>query len=235
MEAESKVESRSDSLVQKDAASPPPTKPETTTSLPQRFTVFKTETGGVTHVALGQSKNQLQNAITTGTSAGGTHDVIHRTLTLHAGADPTSPPLATAVNRWTTGRTVKVDLAGQGGSPPLEVTLQGHSGVVHPTYEFVLRIGGPDEPRQIFEWSGTAGSGIKSAIGHKTGWKLCNAQGEVLAYWGTKYGTWRLTGDFAFVGKGATGELGQQWQSMTVVSSLMIGVIMRSWVIGVGR
>ena len=78
-----------------------------------------------------------------------------------------------------------------------------------------------------FDWRRSHGQDVKSLGGRGSGWKLIRThypgQEEVVAVYSVDLCSPKLSGRFAFLGSGATKELGREWAIATIVTALTLG------------
>ncbi|RDA83783.1 hypothetical protein CP532_5198 [Ophiocordyceps camponoti-leonardi (nom. inval.)] len=102
------------------------------------------------------------------------------------------------------------------------------------SYSFVTSVGEGGLPEK-FEWRSSRGDEVKSLGEHSYGWKLVRLgnQEEVVAVGADAKISRSLSkvGAFGFVGRGASGELGDRWAVMAVAS--LIRIIQRQWQTGI--
>ncbi|RCI15577.1 hypothetical protein L249_3421 [Ophiocordyceps polyrhachis-furcata BCC 54312] len=103
------------------------------------------------------------------------------------------------------------------------------------SYSFVTSVGEGGLPEK-FEWRSSRGDEVKSLGEHSYGWKLMrlgSQEEEVVAVGADAKISRSLSkvGAFGFVGRGASGELGDGWAVMAVAS--LIRIIQRQWQTGI--
>lgn len=189
---------------------------------------------------LGLTKDQPLYAVRTHTGWSGTPGIV-----LHNGPSDKDPPLAAAGNesRWSKHSVVILPpLPGSDAESSTEFMRTNVSWKTV-TYPFTIEVGDENNlRRENFEWRQSRGEEIKELDKHSRGWKLVrlgsNASGpggergeralgatsdgkEVVAVW-TWHSGWSLTKSFKFqfLGSGLTGELGDRWAVMAVVTAL---------------
>ncbi|KAI1846667.1 hypothetical protein JX265_009030 [Neoarthrinium moseri] len=168
-------------------------------------------------------------------------------IVLHGGPSSDDPVLASAVNKsyWSRHTTVTLPPLPDSPSESCSEFMQTHTSLKTLTYKFAVEVGdGPNAHREDFEWRHSRGAEIRGLDKHSWGWKLARlgacSQGsggernerslgetsdgkEVVAVWAQNSG-WSLTKayKFEFVGAGLTGEMGERWALMAVITALRI-------------
>ncbi|KAH8202108.1 hypothetical protein TruAng_003686 [Truncatella angustata] len=165
-------------------------------------------------------------------------------LILHSSADPGSPPLAIAEKAGRLGQRAEITLPGLEGSEGVSTEEMGaHISITSVSYAFTIETG--DGQREKFEWRSSKGSEVKSLSSdkHPAGRKLvrisveagvggtravrdegATSDGrEIVAAWADN-AKWsgNKAGVFQFLGSGATGELGERFSVMALVSAVRI-------------
>lgn len=189
---------------------------------------------------LGQSKDNPLYAVRTHSGWSGTPGI-----TLHNGPNDDDPPLAAAGNesKWSNHSIIILPpLPGSDAESSSEF-MRTNVNWRSVTYPFTIEVGeGRKLRRENFEWRQSRGEEIKEIDKHSRGWKLVRlgafAQGpggerserslgatsdgkEIVAVWAF-YSGWSLTKSFKFqfMNSGLTGELGERWAVMAVITSL---------------
>ncbi|KAK9771986.1 hypothetical protein SCAR479_11305 [Seiridium cardinale] len=189
---------------------------------------------------LGQSKDQPLYAVRTHTGWSGTPGIV-----LHNGPSDKDPPLAAAgdENSWSKHSTIILPpLPGSDAKSSTEFMRTNVSWKTV-SYPFTIEVGhGPNARRENFEWRQSRGGEIKELDKHSRGWKLvrlrANAEGsggersarshgatsdgkEIVAVW-TWHSGWSMTKSFKFqfLGSALTGEMGERWSVMAVITAL---------------
>ncbi|KAI0126099.1 hypothetical protein BJ170DRAFT_633806 [Xylariales sp. AK1849] len=168
-------------------------------------------------------------------------------IVLHNGPSDTDPPLAAAGNENVWSKHTVVILPPLPGTTEESSNEFMRTNVSWKTitYPFTIDVGeGQNTRRENFEWRHSRGGEIKELDRHSWGWKLvrltAHAPGpggernerpvgatsdgkEVVAVW-ARYSGWSLTKafKFQFLGSGATGEMGERWAVMAVITALRI-------------
>ncbi|TQN74095.1 hypothetical protein CSHISOI_01323 [Colletotrichum shisoi] len=158
-------------------------------------------------------------------------------IVLHSGPANTSPPLASVdYHSFSTRMSMTLPPAPKGspgGAPVIELEYN----LDFPTlnYAFAMGVGPNCERLERFEWRSSSGEAIAMLDGRSRGWKLVRlAQSagsagyrssdgkEVVAVWTDAGLSMTKVAKFAFTGSGLTGELGERWAIMAVISGLAI-------------
>ncbi|CCF35983.1 hypothetical protein CH063_07655 [Colletotrichum higginsianum] len=158
-------------------------------------------------------------------------------IVLHSGPANTSPPLASVdYHSFSTKMSMTLPPAPKGspgGAPVIELEYN----LDFPTlnYAFAMGVGPNCERLERFEWRSSSGEAIAMLDGRSRGWKLVRlAQSagsagfrssdgkEVVAVWTDAGLSMTKVAKFAFTGSGLTGELGERWAIMAVISGLAI-------------
>jgi hypothetical protein len=151
-------------------------------------------------------------------------------LVMYNGPNTDSPPLAKARNSGSLGNHTKFTLPPVApGRPPLEEEMRASSSLTHEKHSFAIPTGREGYPQQ-FEWRHTSSDELKRLGESSRGWKLVwlNRDGheEVVAMWADatfhRHMSMTKTARFMFVNRGATGEFGDIWALMAVVSFLRL-------------
>ncbi|KAF7302900.1 hypothetical protein MKEN_01252300 [Mycena kentingensis (nom. inval.)] len=161
-------------------------------------------------------------------------------LVLHSSADNASAPLATASYKdvWKSKPSSIVTLFPLPDAS-VEEELEADIGL-HTVFRFALDVGrGKETQREYFEWRTSRGEEVRALNDSRfrSGMKLVRLTGnpggaaassssdgkEIVAVWADQT-SFSLTkvGKFEFIGSGATGEMGERFAVMAVVSCLRI-------------
>ncbi|PFH60479.1 hypothetical protein XA68_10869 [Ophiocordyceps unilateralis] len=100
-------------------------------------------------------------------------------------------------------------------------------------YSFVMPVSEGALPEK-FEWRSSRGDEVKSLGEHSYGWKLVQlGSQEILAVGADAKMSRSLSkvGAFRFVGRGASGEMGESWAVMAVAS--LVRIMQRQWQTGI--
>lgn len=169
-------------------------------------------------------------------------------LVLHSGPSDKDAPLATASKGGKWGCHTRVTLPPLPGSSEdaSGEAMHSHVSLKTATYQFAIEVGGGGEHarRENFEWRSSRSDEVKQLDKHSRGWKLvrldacvegCDAVpgeppvavssdgGEVVAIWAPSSGlSMTKASKFQFLGAGLTGELGERWAIMAVITALRI-------------
>ncbi|KAF5230433.1 hypothetical protein FANTH_13839 [Fusarium anthophilum] len=170
---------------------------------------------------------------------------LYSDILLHSGSSIHSPLLAVSSRPSTRRGDYLIRLPSFSGDVPREDILHCPKGLTRRGhFWFVTQVGhGPDQHAEGFEWRRSRGIEVRS-VGQSSsgGYKLVrvgstsfhdgstNRVGytrdgkEVVAVWAntSTFKSWSGVGEFQFRGSGATGELGQLWALMAVMSCLSI-------------
>lgn len=148
-------------------------------------------------------------------------------LIVYNGPTTDYPALAKCRNSGSLGNHTKVTLPPLGdGRGPLEEEMRNNTSLTTEKHTFSIFAGnGP----QQFEWRHTGGHELESLGGASRGWKLVwlNRQGreETVAIWADAAifsGEATRAASFGFINTGATGEFGDVWALMAVVTFLRL-------------
>jgi len=203
---------------------------------PPRFNIYRAGWGA--SFILGEHQDQPLYCVRSHTGWSGNPDVV-----LHNGPSESSPPLATANKEtWSTSMTVELPPVRVGDwqatSTTEYVTSQGMTSLRY-TFEVEVGTGGASgamKPlREAFEWRHSRGYEVHSlGAGAGPGYKLVRLSGrgaggtvagdgnEVVAVWADYGLSLSKVLCFGFLGSGATGELGERWAVMAVITALGI-------------
>lgn len=148
-------------------------------------------------------------------------------IILHNGPSTSGPELATAAEGrvWKSGSDSTVILPPLPGFPaPAHERLYGKDGVVSSTWCFDVDVGGGR--REGFEWRSSKGAETTAGgrgfmdSGHKLV-RIHHGREEVVAVWVEEGGmSMSKVGKLQFLGSGLTGELGDRWRMMVVISAM---------------
>ncbi|KAJ0161549.1 hypothetical protein CTA2_6028 [Colletotrichum tanaceti] len=158
-------------------------------------------------------------------------------IVLHSGPANTCPPLASVEHHSFSARmsmTLPSAPKGRPGGAPI-VELECNLDFPTSSYAFAMGVGPNCERLERFEWRPSSGEAIAMLDGRSRGWKLvrlAQAAGpagfrggdgkEVVAVWTDAGLSMTKVAKFAFTGSGLTGELGERWAIMAVISGLAI-------------
>ncbi|KXH64922.1 hypothetical protein CNYM01_04191 [Colletotrichum nymphaeae SA-01] len=162
-------------------------------------------------------------------------------IVLHSGPSDRFPPLASVEYHSFSSRMSitlpPAPIRTPGGGPIVE--LESKSDFPSWSYLFAIGVGPNCERLEQFEWRTSSGEAIAALDGRSRGWKLVRlAQSvpqnagpgafrggdgkEVVAVWTDAGMSMTKLAKFAFMGSGLTGELGERWAIMAVISGLAI-------------
>lgn len=161
-----------------------------------------------------------------------------KSLVLHNGPKTSDPPLASAcdaADKYSFDAVITL-WPSPGGSPadgPDVVELRATDSPRSATaeYYFATEVGCGDGPlrRENFVWRPLRGEEVKGFTTLNQWWKLVRLQPrgepreEVVAYWWRDSGVSSFQGHrFQFSGSGLTGELGQRWTVVAVITALRV-------------
>lgn len=150
-------------------------------------------------------------------------------LILHNGSSTSGAEIATCSEgkAWKMDSDSTVVLSPLGGfSAPAHERLYGKLGVTNSFYNFAVDVGGTGGRvwREEFQWQSSKGA--ETTAGGRgfmdEGHKLVRVQNnEVVAVWVAEGGmSMSKVGRLEFLGSGLTGELGDRWRMMVVVSAM---------------
>lgn len=182
----------------------------TGSGLPRRWHLQKTKSGKLrSDLNISTEDGAVLNAVATrlGWRTG---------VAIYTGQDKDSDYLAIAkISTF----SIVVSLPGLQANHGQEIKMKSHwRKTVTPRVEWQMPVGG-DGHLEGFEWVNSNGS-----------WKLTrsSAKGdEVVARWSVSFSSIRLSGEFEFVGAGATGELGEAFPYVASISALAIAKLLR--------
>ncbi|OHE95029.1 hypothetical protein CORC01_09686 [Colletotrichum orchidophilum] len=162
-------------------------------------------------------------------------------IVLHSGPSDNFPPLASVeYHSFSSRMSITLPPAPTrtpGGAPIIE--LESKTDFPSSSYIFAIGVGPNCERLEQFEWRTSSGEAIAALGGRSRGWKLVRlAQSvpqnagpgafrggdgnEIVAVWTDAGMSMTKEAKFAFVGSGLTGELGERWAIMAVISGLAI-------------
>ncbi|KAJ6445824.1 ATP synthase alpha chain precursor [Purpureocillium lavendulum] len=182
-------------------------------SLPTKFGFWYK---GKAHIRLiiGEDKNNTTHIITL-------PDGWYGDLIFYNGPTNASEPMAVVTYGSKMGWHDKITLAAQPGRAPIheEVRVRGNGWSM--IYAFTVAIDSNSLPER-FEWRSSRSDEVKELGEGSFGYKLVRMgqQEEIVAVAGNaKWGrSWTKAAAFQFMGRGASGELGEAWAVMAVVS-----------------
>ncbi|KAF7558481.1 hypothetical protein G7046_g5676 [Stylonectria norvegica] len=226
------------------AAQPPPAHPQASSQIPRQFPIaFNLYRQGMAarYYTLGEHQNEPVYIISLHSGFSEESPIV-----LHSGPTLASGPLATV--EWRVfGAGFDVALPPPPGSNRqfAEEKVEWHSklgGFGVGAYGFSIEAGNSGA-REAFEWRHSRGTAISTLGGDYAGWKLVSlarrassASGgftdsegnEVVAAWTINNGSLTKAAKFQFMGSGMTGELGERWAIMAVVTAFaMLQKMMR--------
>ncbi|KAI9788275.1 MAG: hypothetical protein M1816_007041 [Peltula sp. TS41687] len=167
---------------------------------------------------------------------------------LHEGGDPKGPIISTVTKDSMMNAHTNITVPGRPGSADDTITEHLRSdmftGSNHLSFSFSFNVcRDKDIHREAFEWRPTRGAEVRALDKWSWGWKLVRlgkttgsggsrsvrsvgetSDGkEIVAVWAAKttFTTSKL-GKFHFLGAGMTGELGEEWAFMAVMSALRL-------------
>ncbi|KAF2815330.1 uncharacterized protein BDZ99DRAFT_516065 [Mytilinidion resinicola] len=192
------------------------------------------------HLHLGEHASQPQHSVSLHAGFGSKPELV-----LHSGPDrASSTPLATAKTKGYLSNQSIITLPAYG----IKEQLRAHWSLKSATYSFSIPVqDGASALPARFEWRPSRGDEVQGLDSSKwtRGWKLVRVDGEtaeerggkrsardaglasagreVVAVWADN-GKLSMdkVGKFQFLGRGATGELGERWAIMAVASVLRI-------------
>ncbi|KAK1980677.1 hypothetical protein LZ30DRAFT_594283 [Colletotrichum cereale] len=181
---------------------------------------------------LGEHQNQPSYAMSLHSGLSSSPPIV-----LHSGPTNTSPPLASVEYHSFSSRmsiTLPPAPRGSPGGAPV-VDLESKMDFPSSSYHFAMGVGPDCERLEQFQWRPSSGEAIAMLDGRSRGWKLVRlAQSagpaafrgsdgkEVVAVWTDAGMSLSKQAKFAFIGSGLTGELGERWAVMAVISGLAI-------------
>lgn len=185
----------------------------TRSGLPQRWHLQKTKTGKLrSDLNIGTEDGTILNAVATRLG-------LRSGVAIYQGQDKDSDYLATAK---ISTLSIVVSLPGLEASHGQEIKMKSHwFKSVTPRVEWQMPVGA-DGHLEGFEWANSNGS-----------WKLTRSTpngNEIVARWNISFSSIRLSGEFEFIGAGATGELGMAFPYVASISALAIAKLLRDTV-----
>lgn len=161
---------------------------------------------------------------------------VHTTVALHENFSADSPTLGSTMIQYSSCYSVDINLPADptSGHGAVNERMSGHHSWGHSKYTFSLPLaedGSTDQLPERFEWRHSDCPEVKQLGGRGKGWKLIRLSGEaeeIVAVWSVDLCSWKLSGEFQFLGSGATGELGRVWALMAVLTGFSIGQITRT-------
>ncbi|KAF7552278.1 hypothetical protein G7Z17_g4438 [Cylindrodendrum hubeiense] len=167
-------------------------------------------------------------------------------IVLHEGKDPNGKVLGTVTKESLLKAHTTITVPGRPGSAfdPITERLACSVALTYFTFTFSFDVGiGKDTRRETFEWRSSRGNEVKALDNWAWGWKLVRLGADegpggtrterdagetsdgkkIVAVW-SEESKWTLSkcGKFHFIGAGATGELGEEWAFMAVMTSLRL-------------
>ena len=186
-------------------------------NLPNKFGLWYK---GKAHIRLiiGADKNSTTHLITL-------PDGWHGDLIFYNGPTNESDPMAVVTYGSKMGWHDKIRLAAQPGRAPIEEEVRVRGNGWSMIYAFTVAIDSTSLPER-FEWRSSRSDEVKELGEGSHGYKLVRLgpEEEIVAIAGNAKWTksWTKAGAFQFRGRGATGELGEAWAIMAVVSFVRI-------------
>lgn len=169
---------------------------------------------------LGEHKDHPFYAVTTHTGFSGNKDVV-----LHTGTSSSSAPLATAQFK-TFSADIILTLPPLGSGAPADVRMKSGPWPTRSWFFAVEVATDTNLRKEPFAWRHSSGEGAKSIAGWCRGWKLVRTGSrdgnEVVAVFAAPPLSVTKKLAFQFVGAGETGEFGERWAVMAVISALGI-------------
>ncbi|KAM4059645.1 ATP synthase alpha chain precursor [Hirsutella rhossiliensis] len=187
-------------------------------NLPERFNMYYKGKSGL-KVVLGESKSEPCSLVS---MPGGWYGE----LILYNGPTVEAAPVAVVRSGRKMGFHDSIELAAsRPEQQPTREELRCQSNGWSMSYAFVTMVDSTSLPEK-FEWRSSRGDEVRGLGEQSYGWKLVwlSHQDEVVAV-GTEAAlslSLSKAGAFQFVGRGASGELGDAWAVMAVVSFLRI-------------
>ncbi|KAK2002362.1 hypothetical protein LX36DRAFT_652289 [Colletotrichum falcatum] len=208
----------------------PPPQPQVARQFPPAFNVYMQSFSRT--MVLGEHQNQPIYAMSLHHGLSSSPPIV-----LHSGPTNTFPPLASVeYHSFSPRMSIMLPSAPRGspgGAPVIE--LESKLDFPSSSYYFEMGVGPNCERLEQFEWRPSSGEAIAMLDGRSRGWKLVRlAQSagpaafrgsdgkEVVAAWTDAQISLSKQAKFAFMGSGLTGELGERWAVMAVVSGLAI-------------
>ncbi|KAK2040672.1 hypothetical protein LZ31DRAFT_557654 [Colletotrichum somersetense] len=208
----------------------PPPPPQVARQFPPAFNVY-TQSFSRTMI-LGEHQNQPNYAMSLHSGLSSSPPIV-----LHSGPTNTSPPLASVeYHSFSTRMSIMLPpapIGSPGGAPVID--LEPKRDFPSSSYYFAMGVGPNCERLEQFHWRPSSGEAIAMLDGRSRGWKLIRlAQSagpgafkgsdgkEVVAVWTDAQMSLSKQAKFAFIGSGLTGELGERWAVMAVISGLAI-------------
>ncbi|KAH7016716.1 hypothetical protein EDB80DRAFT_703375 [Ilyonectria destructans] len=239
-------EGRPPSYIDREVAPPAyttggPLGPSPYSRLPLGFNIYHKGWMSKTY-PLGEHEDQIRLTVTLHGQFGHKKPFI----VLHDGNDPDGPVLGTVTKESLLNAHTTITVPGRPGSAfnPLSEHLKCNMALKQFTFTFAFDVGiGKDTRRERFEWRPSRGEEVKVLDKWAWGWKLVRlGAGEggggsrsergtgktsdgkdIVAVW-AENSTWTMSkcGKFHFIGAGSTGELGEEWAFMAVMSALRL-------------
>ncbi|KAH7142590.1 hypothetical protein B0J13DRAFT_555821 [Dactylonectria estremocensis] len=231
-----------------DGEAPPPAYttggplgPSPYSRLPLAFNIYHKGWTSKTYY-LGEHEEQIRLTVTLHTQFG------HKKpfLILHDGNNPDGPILGTVTKESLMNAHTTITVPGRPGSSfnPISEHLGCNIALTYFTFTFSFDVGiGKDTRRERFEWRSSRGGEVKALDKWSWGWKLVRlgagegsggsrserSAGEtsdgkqIVAVW-AENSKWTMSkcGKFHFIGAGSTGELGEEWAFMAVMTALRL-------------
>ncbi|GKT47542.1 uncharacterized protein ColSpa_07723 [Colletotrichum spaethianum] len=208
----------------------PPPPPQVARQFPPAFNLYSQSFSRT--MVLGEHQSQPFYAMSIHSGLSSSPPII-----LHSGPANTSPPLASVEHHSFSGRmsiTLPPAPKGSPGGAPI-IDLECRTNFPLSSYIFAMGVGPNCQRLEQFEWRPSSGEAIAMLDGRSRGWKLVRlAQAaapsafkggdgkEVVAVWTDAGMSMSKVAKFAFTGSGLTGELGERWAIMAVISGLAI-------------
>ncbi|OLN87438.1 hypothetical protein CCHL11_09106 [Colletotrichum chlorophyti] len=222
------------SATPRSSPSPLPSQLQVARQFPPAFNVYSQ--GFSRTMLLGEHQNQPFYAMSIHSGFSSSPPIV-----LHSGPSDRFPPLASVEHHSFSSRMSVTVPPGPprtpGGEPIIE--LENMMDFPSSTYAFSIGVGPKCERVEQFQWRTSSGEAIAVLDGRSRGWKLVRLARsvphnagphtfkggdgkEVVAAWTDAGMSMSKVAKFAFMGSGMTGELGERWAIMAVISGLAI-------------
>ncbi|KAE8353776.1 hypothetical protein BDV28DRAFT_132413 [Aspergillus coremiiformis] len=180
------------------------------------------------------------------------HRKSKQTMILRNGPTEQDPPLALMESdAYLRAKPVTITILPQTGSheSPIVEPFEGFVPYkrISPTFSIAVGGTGKDAHCEKFQWRSSHGKEIKELGGYSSGWKLvrlshtvgetsasrsertvgCSSDGREIVAVVAHNASWSLTKGFrfAFLGSGLTGILGEDWETMAVITAVHIWLV----------